>query len=70
MIRFCGQDQCLVDANGRIKLSPSFEQELRKTGAVEVMLHCLPEGTLAVYPLHVWEEMRAADATAAVKAAT
>ena len=68
MIRFCGQDQRLVDANGRIKLSPSFEQELRKTGAVEVMLHCLPEGALAVYPLHVWEEMRAADATVAVKA--
>jgi len=70
MVRFCGQDQCLIDANGRIKLNPTFEQELRKAGALEVMLHCLPEGALAVYPLHVWEQMRAADTTAAVKAAT
>ena len=56
---FCGQDRCLVDANGRIKLSPRFLAEFAKTGQA-VMLHCLPEGALGVYPASMWETMRPA----------
>ena len=57
---FCGQDRCLVDANGRIKLSPRFLAEFAKTGPA-VMLHCLPEGALGVYPASAWETMRHID---------
>lgn len=61
MARFCGQERCLIDANGRVRLSPRFEQAFRSAGALEIVLHCMPEGALAVYPLPNWEQVRAAD---------
>jgi len=70
MARFCGQERCLIDANGRIKLSPRFEQDFRRAGALEIVLHCLPEAALGVYPLPVWEEIRAQEAKSVLKAAT
>jgi DNA-binding transcriptional regulator/RsmH inhibitor MraZ len=56
-VLFCGQDRCLVDANGRIKLSPRFLSDFENTGQA-VMLHCLPEGALGIYPTQTWDEMR------------
>ncbi|MFA4944240.1 MAG: hypothetical protein WC789_06010 [Lentisphaeria bacterium] len=70
MARFCGQDRCLIDANGRLKLSARFEQDFRAAGALEIVLHCLAEGALAIYPLPVWEQMRAEEAKTALKAGT
>lgn len=67
MTGFCGQERCLIDANGRVKLPPRFEQDFRKAGALEIVLHCLPEGALAVYPPAVWEQLRAQEAQAALK---
>ncbi len=70
MPKFCGQEKCLVDANGRVKLSPRFERAFREEGAVEVVLHCLPEGGLGVYPPSVWNRLRAAEEQTVLKAAT
>ncbi len=57
MVPFCGQDRCLVDSNGRIKLSARFLSDFLGSGP-EVVVHCLPEGALGVYPVSVWMQMR------------
>lgn len=68
MSQFCGQDKCLVDANGRIKLSPHFLVDFRLTGP-DLMLHCLTEGGLAIYPASTWHQMRQAEPRPAARAA-
>ena len=68
VVQFCGQDRCLVDANGRVKLGPRFLADFRRIGD-QVILHCLPEGALGVYPVPVWHEMRQADGRSAAQAA-
>lgn len=65
---FCGQDRCTVDANGRVKLSPRFLMDFGQDGE-GVVLHCLPEGALAVYPASTWREMRCAETGAEASAA-
>ena len=57
MVRFHGQDICRLDANGRLKLGNSFLEDFRSS-ADFVIIHCLPEGTLAVYPPEEWEKER------------
>ena len=54
---FCGQDHCTVDANGRVKLSPRLLMDFGQRGE-SVVVHCLPEGALGVYPESVWHQMR------------
>ncbi len=59
MLNFCGQDRCLMDGSGRIKLSQHWLDDFAavcKNG--EIVLHCLPEGAVAVYPESVYAEMR------------
>ena len=68
MLQFCGQDRCLVDANGRVKLAPRFLSDFRQAGG-EVVLHCLPEGALGVYPEAVWHKMRQSEARPELQAA-
>lgn len=68
MLQFCGQDRCLVDANGRVKLGPRFLSDFRQVGG-DVVLHCLPEGALGVYPEAVWHKMRQAEARPELQAA-
>jgi DNA-binding transcriptional regulator/RsmH inhibitor MraZ len=67
MIKFCGQDNCLIDANGRIKLTPRFLADFREIGA-EVVVHCLPEGALGVYSPAIWQQMRQAEPRPAARA--
>jgi DNA-binding transcriptional regulator/RsmH inhibitor MraZ len=69
MPEFCGQETCLLDANGRVKLSPRFLNDFRQYGN-EVVLHCLPEGALGVYPRHIWQQMRQNEPRPATRAAT
>lgn len=57
MLAFCGLDRCSVDANGRIKLSPRVIEDFARRGS-DVVLHCLPEGAVAVYPEDIYLEMR------------
>ena len=58
MLAFCGQDPCSVDANGRIKLSPRFIADFQSRCSGEVVMHCLPEGAIALYPEEVYLQMR------------
>ena len=53
MIPFCGFDKCLLDANSRLKLSPRVLADFERRGG-DIVLHCLPEGALAVYPEEVF----------------
>lgn len=69
MLNFCGIDRCLIDANGRIKFSPRVLDDFARSGNA-VVLHCLPEGALAVYPEEVFLQMRKAKEDAAEKAAS
>ncbi len=61
MPAFCGQDDCLLDANGRLKLSPRLLEDFQQASAGRVVLRCLPEGAIGVYPPEVFERMRQAE---------
>lgn len=67
MLSFCGTDRCQVDANGRVKLSPRILEDFARSGS-EVVLHCLPEGAIAVYPEKVYAAMRCPETDAAERA--
>ena len=58
MPAFCGQERCLMDENGRIRLSSRFLADLIAANCTEVVLHGLPEGAIALYPESVYREMR------------
>ncbi len=58
MLAFSGHDLCTIDANGRIKLSPRVISDFIEKCGDEVVLHCLPEGALALYPEDIYLEMR------------
>ena len=62
MPAFCGQDLCLLDANGRVKLSPRLLADFAGACSGDVVLHCLPEGAIGIYPPAVFEKMRASSA--------
>jgi MraZ protein len=69
MIQFCGQDKCSIDANGRVKLSPKFLADFAEQSSGQVILRCLPEGAVAVYPEPVYIQMRRSELRPAEKAA-
>jgi DNA-binding transcriptional regulator/RsmH inhibitor MraZ len=58
MLSFCGYDRALIDANGRIKLSPRVIKDFSENDGNDVVLHCLPEGALAIYPENIYLQMR------------
>jgi len=68
MLSFCGQDKSSVDSNGRVKFSPRTISDFVDRCNGEVVLHCLPEGALAVYPEEVYMQMRRAETRPAEKA--
>ena len=68
MLSFCGQDRCSVDSNGRVKFSPRVISDFIDNCNGEVILHCLPEGALAIYPEDIYLEMRRAESKPAEKA--
>lgn len=59
MLAFCGQEKCLVDANGRIRLTQRWVEDFMRRCGGEVVMHGLPEGAIALYPEDVYQEMRA-----------
>jgi DNA-binding transcriptional regulator/RsmH inhibitor MraZ len=69
MNEFYGEEKCLIDANGRVKICPRFLELFRAMGD-KVVLHCLPEGALAVYPQQAWQQMRQFEPRPAARAAT
>ncbi len=58
MLAFCGQDRCLMDGNGRIKLNSRHVADFLARSSGELVLHGLPEGALAVYPEEIYNDMR------------
>jgi len=68
MLAFCGQDKSSVDSNGRVKFSPRTCSDFIDKCNGEVVLHCLPEGALAVYPEEIYMQMRRAETRPAEKA--
>ncbi len=69
MLEFCGQEQCVLDGNGRIKLSTALLRNFKRYTDGEVVLHCLPEGAIAVYPPHIWKAMRGQESDREAQAA-
>ncbi len=68
-MKFCGQERCIIDGNGRIKLGANILRDFQENSDQSVILHCLVEGALAVYPPSVWMQMRGDDQTKEIKAA-
>ena len=68
MLSFCGQYKGSIDSNGRVKLSPKTITDFKNRCSGEVVMHCLPEGGLAVYPEDVYISMRSAEQNPAEKA--
>ena len=58
MLEFCGEDRCLVDGNGRIRLSQRFVDDFLRKCDGEVVMYVLPEGAVALYPEETYREMR------------
>ena len=57
MLTFCGIDYCSMDSNGRVKLSPKNLEDFTSKGA-DIVLYCLPEGAVAVYPEETYLKIR------------
>jgi len=70
MLSFCGHDRALIDANGRIKFSPRVIKDFSQNEGNEIVLHCLPEGALAVYPEKIYLQMRKKETNSADKASS
>ena len=68
MLPFRGQERCSIDKNGRVKLSPKTLGDFREECDCDVVLHCLPEGALAIYPEDVYERMRGGEPKSAERA--
>lgn len=59
----------MIDANGRIKLSPRFLTDYAAYGSSDIVLRCLPEGSVAVYPEEIYLQMRRSEPRPAERAA-
>ena len=59
MLAFCGQERCLVDGNGRIRLTPRFVEDFIRRCDGDVVMHALPERAIAIYPESFYHDMRA-----------
>ncbi len=58
MLSFCGQERCLLDGSGRIRLAQHFIDDFSCRCDGEIVMHGLPEGAIALYPEAVYAEMR------------
>lgn len=68
VIPFCGQDACRIDPNGRVKLTPRFLADFMDVSSLDVILHCLPEGAMAIYSHDAWRQMRSREPRPAERA--
>jgi MraZ protein len=59
MLEFTGQYNITFDKSGRFKLPPRILSDYLTNGETEVVIYCLPEGCLGIYPLKTWQAMRA-----------
>ena len=68
MLSFCGIDYTTIDSNGRIRFSPKVLADFMSRGT-EVVLLCLPEGAVAVYPEETYLKIREARSESSEQAA-
>jgi DNA-binding transcriptional regulator/RsmH inhibitor MraZ len=61
VFEFCAQEECIMDANGRLKLSAGVLRDFRRHTEGEVVLYCVPEGAIGVFPPDHWARIRHAD---------
>ena len=59
MLEFCGEDRCLVDSNGRVRLNQRIVNDFLRKCEGNVVMYVLPEGAVALYPEATYKEMRA-----------
>ncbi len=48
----------MIDASGRVRLPTRLLADFRAVDNRRVVLHCLPENALAIYPVSIWRQMR------------
>lgn len=48
----------MLDGSGRLKLAPRWIEDFLARGNGEVVIHGLPEGALALYPMEIYSGMR------------
>ncbi|MCH2206453.1 MAG: hypothetical protein MK132_11345 [Lentisphaerales bacterium] len=58
MLQFCGLEKTQLDANGRVKFSSRLQQSFKDYGSQTVVLYCLPEGAIGIYPVTEWEKIK------------
>ena len=58
MLQFCGLEKSQLDANGRLKLGARLQSSFASYGSQTVVLYCLPEGGIGIYPLAEWEKIK------------
>lgn len=58
MLQFCGLEKTQLDANGRLKLGSRLQQSFGGYGSSTVVLYCLPEGGIGIYPIAEWEKIK------------
>ena len=59
MLEFCGEDRCLVDSNGRVRLNQRVVDDFLRRCEGSIVMYVLPEGAVALYPEDTYREMRA-----------
>lgn len=58
MLEFCAQEQCSLDSAGRLKLGADVVRDFQRHHEEQVILYCLPEGAIGVFPPDTWQEIR------------
>ena len=58
MLQFCGLEKSQLDGSGRLKLGARLQQSFASYGSSTVVLYCLPEGAVGIYPISEWEKIR------------
>ncbi len=60
-MEFSVLEECSLDANGRLKLPADVQRDFRAHSEDSVILYCLPEGAIGVFPPDHWATIRQKD---------
>lgn len=69
VLEFCLQEQCALDTAGRLKLSATAWRDFQRHTDGEVVLYCLPEGAIGIFPPDLWAQIHQPVTTAGVSPA-
>ena len=61
MLEFCGQESCTIDSAGRVKVAAGLLRDFQRHTDSDVVLYCLPERAIGIYPPKTWQEIRQAE---------